>query len=173
MTINNWSVAKNGEKTETAHGLVWLRGPQGSKATIHAEGQVIHRVFPASGQIRTKVIGSAFVVLSEDGEVFRPFRTVCVKQPEVFTNMDRQPQESGSVLEVTKALRMLELRQMAIRRENREYADTIRREREAFMAERDAPAEQLEIEDGKPSEDVETDQVAQKPAKARTKAKAE
>lgn len=65
--------------------------------------------------------------------VFSPERAVRKVEGEVFTNIDRMPDESGSVAEVTRALRQFELERRAGLRE-------LRAEREALAAERAAAA---------------------------------
>ncbi|QCS36983.1 hypothetical protein [Tortoise microvirus 38] len=50
---------------------------------------------------------------------------------EVFTNIDRMPHESGSVAEVTRAMRLFELERRAALREIREEAEELRTLRQA------------------------------------------
>ena len=60
---------------------------------------------------------------------------------EKFTNVDRLPQESGTVAEVTKALRMAKLEQRAMLREIRETHERNKAELAAARAKEDALVE--------------------------------
>lgn len=48
---------------------------------------------------------------------------------EVFTNLDRKPSESGTLLEVKRALRLHGLEQLALRKEMKRERDELARER--------------------------------------------
>ncbi|WP_323717585.1 hypothetical protein [Paracoccus aminovorans] len=58
--------------------------------------------------------------------VYAPPLTVAEPEGEVFTNIDRMPHESGSVNEVLRASRQLELQRRSMLREMREEAARLR-----------------------------------------------
>lgn len=58
--------------------------------------------------------------------VHAPAVTTAEPDGEVYTNIDRMPHESGTVAEVTRASRMLELQRRAMLREMREEAARLR-----------------------------------------------
>jgi len=63
--------------------------------------------------------------------IYEPTLTPLTEHGEIFTNIDRQPMESGSVLEVRKAVRQLALDQMHTRRALRAEREALERERKA------------------------------------------
>lgn len=94
--------------------------------------------------------------------VYAPTKLTMVDDGEIYTNIDRKPQESGSVLEVRKALREFQLDQMGLRQsirderralaEERARRQEIREERrERREAENPAPADPEPVE-GEPDE---------------------
>lgn len=70
------------------------------------------------------------VTASDDARVFvyLPHRAPYAPVGEVFTNLDRKPMESGSVLEVTRAIRAFKIEMM---QERRALLDEARRVRKA------------------------------------------
>lgn len=60
---------------------------------------------------------------------YKPFRQSYEPVGEVFSNPDRQPQESGTLLEVRKALRAFEVQQMQMKRELRNERAALQRAR--------------------------------------------
>lgn len=73
---------------------------------------------------------------------------------EVFTNIDMMPQESGSILEVKKALRLFKLEQQAGLREIHQAAETLRQERAEFIASRETADTEAEVIEAATTEDA-------------------
>lgn len=65
---------------------------------------------------------------------FQPECTTAKPEGPVFTNIDREPQESHAVAEVTKALRMFKIEQRSALRELRAERAAMRHEQEALEA---------------------------------------
>lgn len=131
----NWNEVKPNEKVFAGQGLLRVRCSAPSPLYIEAQG-----VEALCG------VGTAFEVETSEAVSFRvdapkgvrvfvhsPEVTSIVAAGEVFTNIDRMPDESGNLLEVRRALRQLEIERRAVLRE-------IRAERAAFDASR-APAD--------------------------------
>ena len=79
---------------------------------------------------------------------FQPECTSVQSEGRSFTNIDREPQESHAVSEVTKALRMFKLEQRASIRELRAERAALRREREVVepVAADPAPADPVVVD---------------------------
>lgn len=122
-----WSPVR--EIFEAPSGVVQLRSAAPFGVTVEAEG-----VEAASGYAahhRLALPGPARVTVTATAPVFRKDQPTRVYrcEGEVFTNIDRLPQESGTVAEVTKAMRLWKLEQRALMRQ-------IREERASFEAAR-------------------------------------
>nr|QJB21519.1 MAG: hypothetical protein [Microvirus sp.] len=121
MKINPLEWSEVLETTFEAQGLLQLRSADPFAIAIETEG--VEVVLGAASEHRVPLVGPSRVTLV--GGEFRVFRRdipsrVYRMTGEKFTNIDRLPQESGSVAEVTKALRMAKLEQRAMMREIRE-----------------------------------------------------
>lgn len=64
-----------------------------------------------------------------------PTVAVLVDDGEVFTNIDRQPMESGTMLEIRKAMRQFQMEQMNLRRELRAERHALERAKGVRAAE--------------------------------------
>nr|QJB21555.1 MAG: hypothetical protein [Microvirus sp.] len=122
-----WSQV-DGEKIEVGPGIVQLRSALPFSVVVQCLGTEAPTGFDTSH--RLALPEAATLILQADRPVYkkdRPSRVVRMKG-EKFTNIDRLPHESGTVAEVTKALRMLKLEERAmIRRirEEREEAEAV------------------------------------------------
>lgn len=138
---NCWQEVKANEQIQFGKGVLRLRASVPAPLYITTQG----------GHEALCAVATAFdVELSEEVSfrvegakgtrvfLFKPLPTFCQPKGEVFTNIDRMPDESGQMLEVRKALRQLEIERRATLRE-------IRAERERLLAVR-APASEPEPE---------------------------
>lgn len=80
---------------------------------------------------------------------FQPERTSVQSEGRSFTNIDREPQESHAVSEVTKALRMFKLEQRASLRELRAERAALVRAREAQVIETTEKKENVDENEAK------------------------
>lgn len=104
--------------------------------------------------------------------MFVPEPTAFEPVGEVFTNADRMPTESGSMAEVTRAMRMFELERRAALKEIRQETAKMKRaqaERTREVEEREADTELVDEEDEAPPEPIAdplpVDQPKAEPAK--------
>lgn len=124
MKINPLEWSEVYETTFPAEGVLLLRSSQPFALSVESYGVAVavgpetaHRIpLPEASQV-TIVGGSAKVYRKSP-----PSRVVHMTG-EKFTNIDRLPTESGTMLEVTKALRMLKLEERAMVRRIREERD--------------------------------------------------
>lgn len=125
------------ETFEAPSGVVHLQSSAPFGVTIEAEG--VEAAAGYAAQHRLALPGPARVTVTATAPVYRKDQPSRVYRPEgeVFTNIDRMPQESGTVAEVTKAMRLWKLEQRALMRQ-------IREERAALDAAR-AKAEDVEV----------------------------
>jgi len=163
MKLNPLEWNELNETTFPAQGLLLLRSSEPFALSIETMGvqvsvgpETAHRIpLPDVSQV-TVVGGSA--------KVYRkaPPPRLVVSNEETFTNIDRLPQESGTMLEVTKAIRLMKIEERATIRRIREEREILDKVREA----RDAKA--------KADDDVvDGDDEAKAKAEADAKAKAE
>ena len=112
-------------KNRSPLGLLLLRSVSPFGLAIEVEG--VEAAYGFATDFRVSLPEAARITLTPSGSapIFRkdtPSRVVHMTG-EKFTNIDRLPQESGSMLEVTKALRMLKLEERAMVRRIREERD--------------------------------------------------
>lgn len=124
MKINPLEWSEVHETTFPAQGVLFLRSSQPFALSVESYGvsvavgpETAHRI-PLSEASQVTIVGGA-------AKVYRkaPPSRVVHMTGEKFTNIDRLPQESGTMLEVTKALRMLKLEERAMVRRIREERD--------------------------------------------------
>lgn len=132
-----WSLVH--ETFEASSGVVQLRSSAPFGVTIEAEG--VEAAAGYAAHHRLALPGPARVTVTATAPVFRKDQPSRVYRPEgeVFTNIDRMPHESGTVAEVTKAMRLWKLEQRALMRQ-------IREERAALDAARANAEEVIEPE---------------------------
>ena len=166
MKINplEWSEVR--ETTFEAEGLLQLRSASPFALAVEAFGvetvlgeATSHKV-ALSDPSKVTLVGGEMKVYRKDvpSRVYR-------MTGEKFTNIDRLPQESGTVAEVTKALRMAKLEQRAMIREIREE----HARNKAELAAAKAKAEEVVDDD----DGAEAEAAAKAQADADAKAKAE
>lgn len=132
---NNWRLIKNGKAHSFPAGTINMRMRPGAEIQITSGGVQFTAYASLDGTFRQKVAEDALVEVESDGYIYHPATTICERRDEVFTNLDRRPSESGSVYEVTKALRLLDLRQLEHRREQAAIRERDRRAHEARLRE--------------------------------------
>jgi len=145
MKINPLEWKEVDETTFHAQGVLLLRSSQPFALSVESYGvsvavgpETAHRIpLPEASEV-TIVGGSA--------RVYRklPPSRVVYMTGEKFTNIDRLPSESGTMLEVTKALRMLKLEERAMVRRIREERDL------ALAATKAKEAEEAEVIEPEP-----------------------
>ncbi|MBL4917254.1 hypothetical protein [Szabonella alba] len=117
----NWSEVKPNEKIETGKGILRLRASQ--TAALYIEAQGVEALYGLGADFDVEVSEAvAFRVDAPKGtRVFhyRPGNTSFEPTGEVYTNIDRMPDESGTLAEVLRARRVFELEQRAMLREMR------------------------------------------------------
>ena len=124
MKINPLEWSEVHETTFPAEGVLLLRSSQPFALSVESYGvsvavgpETAHRIpLPEASQVT--IVGGAAKVYRKS-----PPSRVVHMTGEKFTNIDRLPTESGTMLEVTKALRMLKLEERAMVRRIREERD--------------------------------------------------
>lgn len=135
MKINPLEWNEINETTFSAQGLLLLRSSQPFALAIEtmgvevAVGAETHHKIPLAEPSKVTVVGGK-------AKVYRkaPPPRLVVSNEETFTNIDRLPQESGTMQEVTKAVRLMKLEERAmIRRirEERQIAEMVIAQRKA------------------------------------------
>lgn len=121
MKINPLEWSEVNETTFEAQGVLQLRSAEPFAIAIETDG--VEVVLGAASEHRVSLLGASRVTLvGGESRVYRrdiPSR-VYRMTGEKFTNIDRLPQESGTLAEVTKARRLFQLEQRAMIREMRE-----------------------------------------------------
>lgn len=128
-----WNEVKPNEKI--AHKKGWLRLRLSAPAPLYIESQ---------GYEALAGVGTAFDLEVSEAVTFRaeapkgtrifvhaPFATTTIPSGEVFTNIDRMPDESGAVAEVRRAAREFEIERRAMLRDIRQQREALRAEVEA------------------------------------------
>lgn len=130
----HWKVVKHGQTFEFA-GRLLLRSKAQIAVTVtdtygcEALAGIGHEVraeFAQASQVTVECLDA-----EQDVFLYAPQNDVIVCSGEVFTNIDRMPMESGTMLEVKKALRELELKRRGVLSEIRAERDAMKRERAA------------------------------------------
>lgn len=128
MKLNplQWNEVTPNEEIQAPSGVLQLRGTAPFAVVLAAHGVQTCQFVAAQAVISLPEASTFKVILSDPaGMVFlkdTPSRVVTMTG-EKFTNIDRLPQESGTMLEVTRALRMLKLEERAMIRRIREERD--------------------------------------------------
>lgn len=129
MKINPLEWNRVDETTFKAQGLLLLRSSEPFALAIQTLGvcvavgaETTHRI-PLSEPSDVTIVGGKALIYRK-----APPPRLVVSNEETFVNIDRLPQESGTMLEVTKAVRLMKLEERAmIRRirEERELTDSV------------------------------------------------
>lgn len=138
----NWNEASPNEKVQSRKGILRVRTSAPAPLYISAEG-----VEALAGY------GTAFDVETSEAVIWRvdapkgvrvfyeaPPRTSVAASGEVYTNIDRMPDESGNLAEVLRARRLFEIEQRAMLRDLRQERAALIAEREAAQQPASAPA---------------------------------
>lgn len=140
MKINamEWNRVK--KTTFEAQGLLLLRSSDAFGITLETMGVEVS-VAPATEHRIPLPVASKVTLLGGTAKVYRkePPPRLVVSNEETFTNIDRLPQESGTMLEVTKALRLMRLEERAMVRRIREEREITDAVIEARKAREEAP----------------------------------
>lgn len=113
---NDWSEIKPNVEIQVPAGRVRLRTTAQASCFVTQDGTEALQGIGTEFSFTLSAPSAIKVNIVTPGRVFiRDFvRRGFVDQSEVYTNVDRLPNESGTVLEVTKALRMLKLEERAM-----------------------------------------------------------
>jgi len=126
----NWKEVKPNEKIILTQGRLWLRLTQESPVLITSFSG-IETLVAFDKEVDVEVTDCDHAIFTNDkarGWLFERPVEYFESDGEIFTNADRMPNESGSVNEITAALRLFKLEQRQILQEaNAELAD-IKRE---------------------------------------------
>lgn len=123
----SWQEVKPNEKIEFGKGVLRLRCSAPAPLYIEADGFEVLAGIGATFDLELAQEVTFHVDAPEGVRVFyhRPVQTTFAAEGEVFTNIDRMPDESGSVMEVRRALRQLELERRAALREIRQAREAV------------------------------------------------
>lgn len=158
----NWKEVKPNEKIILSQGRLWLRLTQESPVLITSLSGV-ETLVGFDKEIDVEVTDVDHAIFTNDqarGWLFERPVEYFESDGEVFTNADRLPMESGTVNEITSALRLFKLEQMAVLRDAHAELAEIKRE---AAAHRPAPTNPATVEplmednDEKVAEKAETD----------------
>lgn len=116
----SWDEVKTNVQIETGKGRLQVRVSQ--PAALYVEAQGVEALFGVGTSHDVEVSETVKIrVEAPKGArafLFRPHRTTAVEPVgEVYTNADRMTQESGTMLEITRARREFELERRAMLRE--------------------------------------------------------
>lgn len=141
----NWQEVPTNEEIEARKGRLQLRCSAPAALYITAHGQEALYGYAADFDAEVTEAVSFRVEAAEGVRAFGfiAARSAVMFAGEVFTNIDRMPNESGNLNEVTRAMRVFELQRRAALRE-------IRAERDALVA---AKAKEQEAKEDKKSDD--------------------
>lgn len=138
----NWHEVKPNEKTQSQKG--WLRVRCSSAAPLYIQAQGVEALAGVNTcfDVETSEKVTWHIDAPEGVRVFYQGRTPTATKPqgETFTNIDRMPQESGMLAEVTKAMRAFELERRAALGEIRRERDALARLKAPPLVESLAPA---------------------------------
>jgi hypothetical protein len=124
MKLNPLEWNQVDETTFQAQGLLLLRSSQPFAFTVETFGMEV-AVGPASYHEIPLPDAAKVTLLGGKAKIYRktPPPRLVVSNEETFTNIDRLPHESGTMMEVTKALRLMRIEERATIRRIREQRD--------------------------------------------------
>ena len=130
-----WKEVKPHEENIYEKGLLVLRCSQAGALYLAAQGCEALVGVGTAFDVQTSEQVTWRFDAPKGARVFMrvPERSAVEPEGEVYTNIDRMPDESGSVAEVTRALRQFELERRAGLRELRAEREAIRAERESLV----------------------------------------
>lgn len=126
-----WNEVSNGKELEIPKGRLWLRSSGPVNVYVKSDGVEVLAGFGQDIDITLYCKPAAtFRVDAPKGVrswLFHPIRRVVDHETaEIYTNVDREIHESGSMNEVTRALRMMRLEHLAERNAMREQMQALR-----------------------------------------------
>lgn len=139
----SWNEVKpNGKEISAQKGQLWVRCSAPCPLYITVEGVEALAGVSCEHTIQLSDPVKWRVDAPQGVRVFfhRPHSTSVKFEGEVYTNIDQMPQESGSILEVKKTLRLFHLEQQQVMRGIREARDQLAAERDALEARRQGDA---------------------------------
>jgi len=149
-----WDEIEIGVSYETEKGLLHVMCTE--QAQVFVEAQGIEALAGIGYEVRKETKGAVrFQVNAKKGArafVFTPASMSFEPTGATFTNIDRKPMESGSVLEVTKALRQMRLEAMALRKGLAAAANPKKPEPEPEPQPEPEPEPPVEADTAEPSE---------------------
>ena len=129
---HSWNEVSTNEEIPHDIARLQLRLSRPAAVFVTAQGVETLAAFGTEIDVKAQALESFRVDTDDDNVrafVHRPYRQPATPVGEVLTNMDRQPYESGAVLEVRQALRQATLDIAAQNRESRQILQQIRHER--------------------------------------------
>lgn len=123
-----------GKETDFAKGRVHVMCDKSASFWVQAEGYEVLAAVGHELDIETAYPVTVRIAAATGFKAFaygRMSKAVEAHQGERFTNIDRMPHESGSVLEVRRAIREFQLGQQSTLRALREERQALKRDREA------------------------------------------
>lgn len=149
-----WQELQLQQKYQTAKGALHIKSSE--PVALYAQAEGVEVLVGTGTEIKAQFVQEVEYWVESAGSarvfVHAPGKQFYVPVGEVYTNADRAPDESGTVLEVRKALRQFHLEQQAVRREMRRDMANLRRARaatspaEQTAEERDPPGDPDEVE---------------------------
>jgi len=121
----NWNEVSPNEKIEAPKGWLRLRLSAPCSLYIEAQGYEALAGFGTTFDLELSEAVSFRAVGPKDTRVFHyePDPSTFTPKGEVYTNIDRMPDESGNLLEVRQGMRQLELMRRAVLRDIRAARD--------------------------------------------------
>ncbi|MEP3530117.1 MAG: hypothetical protein ABJN39_20250 [Sulfitobacter sp.] len=152
------------------------KGPQGmlhvmcsESATVYVSCQGVEAIAGHGKEVRVRLAEAfTFRVKADkaaDVFVYSPMANCQQSDGEVFTNIDRQPDESGTMLEISRALRAFKLEQAGLRKQVRAEMRELQKERKVrnpVTPDSDDDPESSDIEDAQ-TEGDEPEETGEQP----------
>jgi len=168
----NWKEVKPNEQIEITQGRLWLRLTQASPILVTSLSGVETLVcFDTETDI--EVTDCAFAVFTNEkarGWLFERPVEYFESEGEIFTNADRMIPESGTMTEITSALRLFKLEQRAILADARSELDEIRAEAARHRPVEETDPGETELVDDTQQEVADKAEADADKAKAKVKA---
>lgn len=112
-TINatDWVEVKPNVQLQSPEGRLWLRATASVAVLVEQEG--VEALLEPASSIDLRAAGrTPFQVIADKGVrvwMYDPARSISEGDPEKYTNLDRQPHESGAMSDTLAALRRLQI----------------------------------------------------------------
>lgn len=156
----NWKEVKPNDKIEITQGRLWLRLTQASPILVTSLSGVETLVcFDTEADI--EVTDCAFAIFTNEkarGWLFERPVEYFESDGEIFTNADRMVMESGTMGEITKALRLFKIEQNSILREANAKLQEIQQEARSVRERQPDPDNPEDHEELDPVDDDQVDE---------------